>query len=685
MKLKAQFISRIRARSRAGWTGSGLTILCGLALWHFPIGDGLEHLSFDLPTLFYPKVDCSEVLMITIDDQSYVAKGLNWGESNWPRSDHAALLRKLKIGQSRLVVFDVYFPDAQKEPDDRELAEAIKAHGQVVISGVRASMRIPGVLGKQTQRPWTNLLYAARTNWGIAELPSSLDTDLVVRRHYNGTEEDPSLAWAAATLAGAPVTKDPANRTAERWLRYYGGNGTLPALSYHSALEPGISPQFFRDKTIFIGGKPGTRYAGEAVDDFRTPYTEWKGEKTPGVEINATMFLNLLRGEWLSRLSWPKECLLLAIAGLLLGYGLALFRPKVATSLAVLAFLMIGLGAILLVWQTHVWFSWMIIAAAQVPCALGWSVLTYTKALETQLASATAEKRAPSPLRSGGATPRDPEIHDHMLLRCIGRGAYGEVWLAVNAVGLYHAVKIIYRRNFDNIEPYTREFNGIQKYMPVSLKHPGLVHILHVGRKDDQGYFYYVMEAGDDEAAGNKINPETYSPRNLDKDLKRRGKFSVADCISLLLPLTDGLEFLHQQQLIHRDIKPSNIVFVNGVAKLADIGLVTNIALDAETVSAMGTEGFIAPELPGKPPADIYSLGKVLYEAATGLDRRQFPELPVLAVDSAETVQFMRLNAIILKACEANPQRRFQSAAELRASLLDLQRHMNVSDTPGSF
>ena len=65
-----------------------------------------------------------------------------------------------------------------------------------------------------------------------------------------------------------------------------------------------------------------------------------------------------------------------------------------------------------------------------------------------------------------------------------------------------------------------------------------------------------------------------------------------------------------------RDIKPSNIIFVGGRPKLADIGLVTD-AGDARSI--VGTEGYLAPEGPGTPQADIFALGRVLYEATTGL------------------------------------------------------------------
>jgi CHASE2 domain-containing sensor protein len=590
------------------------------------------------------------------------------------------LLNKLKADQSGPVIFDVWFPGPEREPADTQLAEAIKLHGQVVLPGVQTSIALPGLVGKHTLQPWTNFLYAAGTNWGISELAP--DGDLVVRKHYNGTELGPSLAWAAATLAAAPVTKIPVTRGEDRWIRYYGASGTLPSLSYYLALDKPHG--FFTGKIIFIGGKPDTRYPGEAVDDFRTPYTRWTEQKTPGVEINATMFLNLLRGDWFTRLSWGKECLNLVVAGLVLGYGLAQLRPMVAAGLAVLAFFLIALVAIVLVWQTHLWFSWMVIAGVQVPCAFLWSVLTYTKTLthdkevlEIRLASSlsASQNQSGRPVTAPDGTRLAPSAPDHKLLRIIGKGGYGEVWLAVNTIGLYHAVKIIDLSHFETAEPYMREFKGMEKYMPISINHPGLVHILHVGRNDEAGYFFYVMEIGDDEVDGNRITPETYSPRNLAKDLAKRGKIPVPECVSMGLALTDALEFLHQQQLIHRDIKPSNIIFVNGIPKLADIGLVTDIGVDSKSVTYVGTKGFIAPEGPGTPAADVYSMGKVLYEAATGLDRLQFPKLPSSLGEAEDTVQLMRLNAIFLKACEKEVANRYQSAAELRANLLDLQRH----------
>src|SRR5207302_8230185 len=105
----------------------------------------------------------------------------------------------------------------------------------------------------------------------------------------------------------------------------------------------------------------------------------------------------------------------------------------------------------------------------------------------------------PSPRSSDFGIPVAlPTVPDHELLRCIGRGSYGEVWLARNVMGTYRAVKVVYRTTFDHDRPFEREFEGIQKFEPISRMHESQVDILHVGRNEKDGYFYYVMELADD-------------------------------------------------------------------------------------------------------------------------------------------------------------------------------------------
>src|ERR1700729_3493961 len=113
------------------------------------------------------------------------------------------------------------------------------------------------------------------------------------------------------------------------------------------------------------------------------------------------------------------------------------------------------------------------------------------------------------------------------------------------------------------------------------------------------------------------MDPENYVPKTLFSELKSKSKLPASECIQIGISLSAALENLHRHGLIHRDIKPGNIVFVNGVPKLADIGLVTDLDV---TISYVGTEGYIPPEGPTSSRADIYGLGKVLYEISTGTD-----------------------------------------------------------------
>src|SRR5512138_404910 len=78
--------------------------------------------------------------------------------------------------------------------------------------------------------------------------------------------------------------------------------------------------------------------------------------------------------------------------------------------------------------------------------------------------------------------PNIPNIPDYELSRCIGRGAYGEVWLARNLTGSFVAVKVVSRTAFDDDRPFEREFEGIKRFEPISRSDPSQVAILHVGR-----------------------------------------------------------------------------------------------------------------------------------------------------------------------------------------------------------
>jgi WD40 repeat protein len=269
-------------------------------------------------------------------------------------------------------------------------------------------------------------------------------------------------------------------------------------------------------------------------------------------------------------------------------------------------------------------------------------------------------------------------------------------------MGTFRAVKVLWRHQFESERPFEREFAGIRRFEPVSRSTGGLVHVLHVGRNEAEGYFYYVMELAD--PAGAKpisesgavpdslnrasssiptpasFDAEGYRPRTLRSELETYGKLSSADCIRVGLDVVSGLAQLHAHGLVHRDIKPGNIIFVHGRAKLADIGLVS---VPGEGRTFVGTEGYIAPEGPGTPAADLYALGVVLFEASTGFGPERLPDAPSEWFVETGNEPALELHECILRACEGLRERRYQSANEMQADLALLQsgqsiRHMRA-------
>ena len=659
---------------------AALTALTGLGLLLFPLGQGFERLSFDLPSNFSRHMVSDEVVLVEMDEASRREIQPYTGPSSF-RPWHTKLLHRLKADGCKLVVLDVFLTTYNTNKEDLELAEALKDFGPVVLAANRTPVAHPQIRAYTVIPPASNFLTAA-SHWGVAAVEP--DTDGVIRRHYPGTELDPSMPWVAASLIPAPITQKSDQRLHERWIRYYGPAGSIPRLSYHLAFDQ--AKGFYRNKIVFIGGKPMTPQVLDETDEFATPYSRWDGQYTPGMEILATTFLNLLHQDWLNRISRGWEFFLVLGSGILFGFGLNQVRPRPGLFWALLGLLLISAFSMALFWKGNAWFSWMVIAAVQIPLAWIASVASHTMRAyqeKDQLERELSTRPLPAVLRSGTPAFSEPMrseetchvvIPDHQLIRRVGQGAYGEVWLARNAIGTFHVVKIIHRNDFSTLESYAREFSGIQQYMPVSRQHPGLVHLLHAGRNDEQGYYYCVMEPGDDEHSGTAIDPSTYSPRNLAKDLHRRGKIPANECVDLAVSLADSLHFLHSRQLVHRDIKLSNIIFVNGRPKLADIGLVTQSGKSQKDRTYVGTEGYIAPEGPGTVAADIYSLGKVIYEASMGQDRKQYPELPASVADRSDAELLLSLNTIILKACEEDIEERYHSALELKTDLLKLKK-----------
>ncbi|MBI3869239.1 MAG: CHASE2 domain-containing protein [Verrucomicrobia bacterium] len=639
------------ARSYRSLTLPLATALAGGLLLVSPLGSGFANFSYDLPFSMGFAATPDEAVVVYMDEESRVELRQS-ATQDWDRRLHTRLIRELTARHAKVIVFDVLFDHSSEDRSvDDDLAAAMKAHGRVVVA---ADLRYSANAG---QPPAAKALRAiepisAVTRWGVDQLP--VDTDGAIRGMFQDADYA-SLAGQAALL----FSNAPPDAPVRGWIRYYSHGEVIPRVSYHQALATnGLPAGFFENKAVFVGQEPTSGHLqGRGGDAYRTAESRWSGYAMPGVAIHATAFLNLVRGEWLTRLPPIAEFGLVMFLGWGFGWGMSMLRPRPAVCVGLLGIVGVPLVALLAVSAGRTWFSWAVVSGAQIPLAMIWSL---ARRAGPQL------KAAPSL----EATPTDrPAIPDHTLLRCIGEGSYGKVWLARSVMGTYRAVKVVFRDRFESDAPFDREFSGIKNFEPHSRSHEGFVDILHVGRNDAAGFFFCVMEIADDAVLGQQINPDTYAPRTLSRELAKHERLPSGECLKIALFLSSALARLHEEGLVHRDIKPSNIVYVQGVPKLADIGLVADVR---EAKSYVGTAGFIPPEGPGTTQADIYSLGKVLYEISMGMDRRLFPEVPYDLGEGPLDETLKDLNSVILKACARAPSKRYRSAQRMYEDLLGL-------------
>ena len=204
-------------------------------------------------------------------------------------------------------------------------------------------------------------------------------------------------------------------------------------------------------------------------------------------------------------------------------------------------------------------------------------------------------------------------------------------------------------------ERFAREATVLAK-----LSHPNVVTIYDFG--EAEGLFYIVMEFVDGV--------------NL-RDLLSDGKLEPERALAIIPSICEALEYAHKNGIVHRDIKPENILLDRaGRVKVADFGIARILGTANEpasreydgecTRSVVGTKGYRAPEQVASPRhadsrADIYSLGVVLYEMLTGTR----PDKEVVAPSHKVQID-VRLDEIVLRAMEKNPELRYQQVSEVR-------------------
>jgi len=255
----------------------------------------------------------------------------------------------------------------------------------------------------------------------------------------------------------------------------------------------------------------------------------------------------------------------------------------------------------------------------------------------------------------------DDVFANYTIVHFCGRGAYGEVYLAEDITHKTVALKIIPISS--GSEVWRMELIGLRHYRQSIEDYKSLIEIFHVG--ETENFFYYTMEAADNMLHGNS-DEEEYVPDTLSHRLELGGRLEPEKVLELAFTLLDALEQLAEHDLAHRDIKPANIVFINGQAKLSDIGLISATGVRSKVV---GTVDFMPPESSDGDPVeygrDLYALGKVLYCALTGLLPENYPEVP-LTVPLRAWRQFKN---VLLRACSPDPRQRFYTPEAFRKAL----------------
>ena len=336
-----------------------------------PMADALGRLSYDLPFIVRGHVDIPKVCIVYIDEGA--ARDLKTRLDPWDRRLHAKLVRRLTDQGARAVLFDIVFSEPWPEAAvDEDFAAAMAENGNVFIG---AAFEMDDGLSAAQERTVAPIpiLRRAAAGWGLLTF-RPVDPDYGVRRLFTGLETVPTATWRAAKKLGAPLGDDPRERLERRWVNYYGRAELFPSLSYSRALADDAPPGFFHDRIVIVGGRStlGTLQLGK--DDFRNPYGVIGAGFSRGPEVHLTVLLNLLRGEWLTRIPERAELAIALLVGGLLGVGLPWFRPHIAAVVAAAAFIAIAAFAVWLVARQHLWFAWAVPAFVQIPLALVWAV-----------------------------------------------------------------------------------------------------------------------------------------------------------------------------------------------------------------------------------------------------------------------------------------------------------------------
>ena len=247
------------------------------------------------------------------------------------------------------------------------------------------------------------------------------------------------------------------------------------------------------------------------------------------------------------------------------------------------------------------------------------------------------------------------------VIELLGKGGMGAVYKARQpALDRFVALKLLPLEGPHGpafAERFNREARALAR-----LTHSNIVAVHDFGQV--RGFAFFVMELVDG--------------LNL-RELERAGRLSPREALKIVPQICEALQFAHDEGIVHRDIKPENILLdKRGRVKIADFGIAKIMGKEAgagatETQQAIGTPHYMAPEQVEKPEtvdhrADIYSLGVVFYEMLTD-------ELPLgkFAPPSRKVEVDVRLDQVVLRALEKEPDRRYQKASQVKTDVESIE------------
>lgn len=255
----------------------------------------------------------------------------------------------------------------------------------------------------------------------------------------------------------------------------------------------------------------------------------------------------------------------------------------------------------------------------------------------------------------------------------LGHGNMGQLYRAVRHDGTVAALKVLHAsltRDPELLERFARELRNTAR-----ISHPNVVGCYGEGRTP-QGQPYLALEY---------LQGET-----LDSRIEAEAPFDLGCTVHIAVQIARGLTAAHQVSVVHRDLKPENVMLLDDErVKLFDFGLARARVPNQPSITAqdmrLGTPMFMAPEYIAEGQADhrsdLYALGVVLFEMATGRDLFTGPAFKIMHLHVTEPAPNARsvridvdpaLDALIARLLEKDPLDRPQSAQEVADTLLAL-------------